>query len=75
MTDQSAEIPRVLYTIEEAVKAAGISRRQFERCMADGRVKVVRKFGRPMIPVTELTGDADLPAARPRRRGTRPNAP
>lgn len=67
-------VPRLLYTIEEAVEAAGISRRQFERCMADGRVKVVRKFGRPMIPVTELTEATDLPKPR-RRRGTPPNRP
>lgn len=72
---ERAPVPRMLYTIDEAVEATGLSRRTLERCIADGRLRVVRKFGRPMIPASELTEELERPALRSRRRESQPIAP
>jgi excisionase family DNA binding protein len=63
-----APIERKAYTIDEAAQALGISRRTLERRIADGSIRVIRKFGRPLIPAAELSGEEEAPSRHAGRR-------
>jgi len=68
---QASSIPRLFYTIAEATAATGVSRRTIERRIADGTLRVNRKFGVPLIPVAELTDEAEGRSRRARRSSRR----
>ena len=64
----TSAVPRVAYTIDEAAQALGISRRTLERRIADGTIRVNRRFGPPLIPASELTAGTEEPPRRVARR-------